>query len=53
MPAPLPSSIATVPRSPGADGAAAAASGAYCRSQTSATRSASPNMYCNSFSVYR
>ena len=33
--------------------AAAAARGANCRSQTSATRSASANMYCNSFSVYR
>ena len=32
---------------------AAAARGANCRSQTSATRSASANMYCNAFSVYR
>ena len=33
--------------------AAAAARGAYCRSQTRATRSESANMYCNSGSGYR
>ena len=53
MSASLPSSITTVPRSPGGEAAAAAARGAYCRSQTRATRSASANMYCSSCSVYR